>query len=126
MCKGETMNRIQRLSIASAIAIVLTMGAFSQSPEKSDSRGKQGTFNGVISDSMCGAKHMMKDKSAAECIRVCVKQGMGYALVDGKELYALKGNASDFDKYAGERAIVKGSLTGKTRTVESISAAHTE
>jgi hypothetical protein len=39
------------------------------------------TFTGVVSDSMCGAHHMAKDKTPAECTRICIKQGMKYALV---------------------------------------------
>ena len=119
------MNRMQRLSIVLAAATVTAVGAFSQSPDKSDSKAKQGTFTGVVSDSMCGEKHMMKDKSAAECTRACVKQGMDYTLVEGKEVYTLKGNASEFDKYAGEQATVTGTLSGKTINVQSIRAAKT-
>ncbi len=116
------MNKIQTLSIILAITAMSALGAFSQSSDKNPSSAKQGTFTGIVSDSMCGTKHMMKDKSAAECTRVCVKQGMDYALVVGQEIYTLKGNTSEIDKYAGERATVKGKLNGKTIDVESISA----
>jgi len=34
----------------------------------------------LANDSMCGAHHMEKDKSAAECTRECVKKGTKYAL----------------------------------------------
>jgi hydroxyethylthiazole kinase-like sugar kinase family protein len=64
----------------------------------------------------------MKEKSGAECTRVCVKDGMNYALVDGQQVYTLKGNTSEIDKFAGQPATVKGSLSGKTISVESISA----
>ncbi|HWO34378.1 MAG TPA: hypothetical protein VNO32_36750 [Candidatus Acidoferrum sp.] len=33
------------------------------------------TLTGTVSDSMCGAHHMEKDKSASECTRECVKKG---------------------------------------------------
>ena len=39
------------------------------------------TLTGVISDSMCGATHMLKDKSPAECTRLCVKDGQSYSLL---------------------------------------------
>jgi hypothetical protein len=43
----------------------------------------------VVSDSMCGAQHMAKDKTAAECSRECVKSGSKYALVvGGQSIYA--------------------------------------
>ena len=117
------MNKIQTLSITLAISAISVVGAFSQSSSKAPASAKQASFTGTVSDSMCGKKHMMKDKSAAECTRICVKQGMEYALVDGKEVYTLKGNTSEIDKYAGEQATVEGKLNGKTIEVESISAA---
>ena len=48
--------------------------------------GEQKTVTGVVSDAMCGATHMMKDKPAAECLRYCVKQGTTYALVADKKV----------------------------------------
>jgi hypothetical protein len=80
------------------------------------------TFTGVVSDSMCGKQHMMKDKSAAQCTRECVKSGSDYALVVGEKVYTLKGNKSEMDKFAGERATVTGSAKDDTITVSSISA----
>ena len=38
-------------------------------------------FDGVISDTMCGKKHMMPGKSDAECASECVKSGAHFALV---------------------------------------------
>ena len=114
-----------KIALTTLMAATLLSGSLSgaqtESASKSDSGAK--TVTGVISDSMCGAKHMAKDKSAAECTRMCVKQGSDYALVVGKKVYVLKGNASDLDKYAGERVTVKGSVTGNTITAESINPA---
>ena len=84
--------------------------------------GAEQTFTGVVSDSMCGKQHMMKGKSAAECTRDCVKSGSDYALVVGDKDYTLKGDKSAMDKYAGEKATVKGTEKGDTITVSSISA----
>jgi hypothetical protein len=81
------------------------------------------TLTGTISDSMCGAQHMAKDKSAAECTRLCVKQGSDYALVVGQKVYTLKGNASELDKYAGDRVTVKGTQSGSTINADSITPA---
>src|SRR5947207_2047984 len=80
-------------------------------------------LTGVVSDSMCGAKHMAKDKSAADCTRECVKSGSDYALVVGGKVYPLKGDKAELDKYAGQRATVKGTLEGNNVNVESIAAA---
>jgi type 1 fimbria pilin len=85
--------------------------------------GGDQTFTGVVSDSMCGKQHMMKGKSAAQCTSECVKAGSDYALVVGDKVYTLKGNKSELDKYAGEKATVRGSAKDDTITVGSVSAA---
>jgi len=86
--------------------------------EKSPAAPK--TLTGIVSDPMCGAKHMAKDKSPAECTRICVKQGMKYALVTGSKVYLLEGHGAELDKFAGERATVKGTVAGETVTVQSV------
>lgn len=69
---------------------------------------------------MCGTHHMAKDKSPAECTRVCVKQGTKYALVAGNKVYALEGHEGELDKLAGMKVTVKGSVSGETMTVQSV------
>src|SRR5437870_12811223 len=81
------------------------------------------TLTGTVSDSMCGAHHMEKDKSAAECTRECVKKGTKYALVVGKKVYTLDGHEVELDKLAGERATVRGRVMGGMVMVESVAAA---
>ena len=80
-------------------------------------------LTGTVSDAMCGAHHMAKDMSAAECTRDCVKKGTKYALIVGKKVYSLDGHEAELDKLAGERATVKGSLMGEMVMVESVAAA---
>jgi hypothetical protein len=99
--------------IAAVILIGLTTGFAS---------GVEQTFTGVVSDNMCGKQHMAKDKSAAQCTRECVKAGSDYALVVGDKVYTLKGDKSAIDKYAGEKATVKGTEKDETITVSSISS----
>lgn len=102
--------------LMTAIA-TLTLGAaslFAQSAQ---------TLTGTVSDSMCGAKHMMPNASAAECTRGCVKHGADYALVSGSKVYTLKGNKAQLDKYAGQNVTVKGTVSGTTVTVSSITSA---
>src|SRR5258708_28441304 len=81
------------------------------------------TLNGTVSDSMCGAHHMEKDKSAAECTRECRKKGTKYALIVGKKAYTLEGHEAELDKLAGARATVKGSVMGEMVMVKSVAAA---
>jgi len=77
------------------------------------------TLIGTVSDSMCGAHHMGKDKRASECTRECVEKGTKYALVVGKKVYTLDGHEAELEKLAGERATVKGSVMGEMVMVES-------
>ncbi|MFZ0211250.1 MAG: DUF5818 domain-containing protein [Candidatus Acidiferrales bacterium] len=83
---------------------------------------KQQTFTGAISDSMCGATHMMEG-SAKDCTLKCVEGGSTFVLVDSKgKVY----NLSDQTKpraFAGANVTVTGTLNGDTITVASIAAA---
>ena len=80
------------------------------------------TLTGIVSDAMCGAHHMMKDATAAQCTRECVKQGSDFALVSGGKVYTLKGDKTQLDKFAGENVVVKGKVSGTTISVDSISS----
>ena len=113
------MSRLRMLQVWMATVALSTGLAFVSSMVASSTQ----TFRGKVSDAMCGAKHMAKDKSAADCTRECVKSGSDYALVVGEKVYTLKGNAADLDKYAGEQVTVKGTVSGNTITAESVTAA---
>lgn len=116
------MNSRKYMPLAVLALLMISSLLFAQSSGASKA-GKQATLNGVISDTMCGAKHMMAGKSAAECTRACVKADSDYALVVGEKVYTLKGNASELDKYAGERVTVKGTVSGDTVDAQSITPA---
>jgi len=117
------MNTITFLTFSAMLmAAQMQMPASSPASGKSDLAAPR-TLTGIVSDSMCGAHHMEKDKSAAECTRECVKKGTKYALVVGKKVYTLDGHEAELDKLAGERATVKGSVMGEMVMVESVAAA---
>lgn len=83
---------------------------------------KQQTFAGVISDSMCGASHMMPGSPKA-CTLKCVKDGSKFVLVDpAGKVYQLT-NQTAPRPFAGEKVKVVGTLTGDTIAVKSIAAA---
>ena len=86
----------------------------------SKAQANPNTLTGVISDSMCGATHMLKDKSPAECVRICVKDGQSYSLLVGKNVYTLTEHQSELDQLAGQTVTVTGKLNGNTFTVESV------
>jgi hypothetical protein len=81
---------------------------------------QQQSLTGVVTDSMCGAAHMSKDKTPAECTKMCVKDGMKYALAVEKKVYTLEGHEAELAKLAGQKVTVQGTLKGDTVTVESV------
>jgi len=81
---------------------------------------QQQSLTGVVTDSMCGATHMAKVKTSAECTRVCVKDRMKYALSVEKKVYILEGHEGELAKFAGQKVTVKGTLKGDIVTVESV------
>lgn len=107
------MNNRTKLAVLLTFALGGTAAVFAQ----------QQTLTGTISDSMCGATHMAKDKTPAECTRMCVKDGQKFALIAGKKAYTLEGHEVELDKLAGQKVTVKGSLKGETVTVESVAPA---
>ncbi len=102
--------KISSLSVVYSVLLIAST-AFAESST---------TVTGVISESMCGAHHMMKDVSAAQCIRVCVKQGSDFALVVGDKVYTLKGDKAQFDRLAGQTVTIKGSMSGSTINVSAL------
>ncbi|HZQ90954.1 MAG TPA: hypothetical protein VFA60_04105 [Terriglobales bacterium] len=99
------------------VAAILALFSFATAADKPQ------TLTGVITDEMCGARHMMSG-SAADCVRACVKEGSKYGLVVGDTVYTLDGgDQAAIDKLAGERAKITGSVNGKTVKVQSVSAA---
>lgn len=81
------------------------------------------SFVGTVSDSMCGAKHMVPGKTDAECARICVKANSKYALVVDKKVYVFSGPQEDFSKLAGRRVRVTGENKGDTISVQSVAVA---
>jgi hypothetical protein len=106
--------------LRSAMVLAFAAGMYATA-SKAQSNPK--TLTGVISDSMCGATHMIKDKSPAECTRICVKDGQSYSLLVGKAAYTLTGHQAELDRLAGQTVIVTGKLNGNTLTVESVTPA---
>jgi hypothetical protein len=119
--KRPVVNAIAMFTFSAICAAALLQMPASGKPAGSSAASK--TLTGIVSDSMCGAQHMAKDKSAAECTRECVKQGTKYALVVGKKVYTLEGHEAELDKLAGMEATVKGRVMGEMMTVQSVATA---
>ncbi|MEP6644830.1 MAG: hypothetical protein ABJA69_10040 [Acidobacteriaceae bacterium] len=114
-------NRLRKLMLSLIVAIfgcLLTISLFADS--------KTQTFTGEVSDSMCGAKHMMEG-SKAECTRACISKGSKYALVVGDKVYTLESGdktlLEKLNKLAGEQAKISGVATGDSIQVSAVAAA---
>ena len=80
------------------------------------------SVEGVITDTMCGAHHTrVKDKTDAECVKMCAKGSSDYALFDGKTVWKLS-DQKLAGQYAARRVKVTGDVNaeGKKIKVEGI------
>lgn len=106
-------RKLSLIALLFAAAMVMLAAAKSQ------------TLTGEVSDSMCGAKHMMDNK--AECTRTCVSKGSNYALVVGDKVYTLnttdKAALDKLNTLAGEQAKVTGTVNGDAIEVSKVAAA---
>lgn len=106
------------LAVAAVAAAEPEPGQAARSPSSSPA---EQTYEGVITDVHCGAKHQASmSKSAADCARSCVHAGSQFALVDGEKTYILSGDMERLKRAAGLRVKVVGMLNGDTIAVSSI------
>jgi hypothetical protein len=128
---------IEMLALSSAIACSVALffatlgaatGVGAREPEAAQSAQSSAaethtTYEGVITDTRCGAKHSAAiGQTAPDCTRLCVHAGGRFALVDGDNTYVLEGERSILKRVAGERVKVTGTLNGDTISVTSIAA----
>src|SRR5499433_3362360 len=99
------MSRLTSLVVMICLAGCVTLAQKLDAPTalKMGQTGAN-TFVGVISDSSCGARHKMMDKSAEECARTCQRAGAKYVLVAGETVYGLSGRNNDVSYLAGQKA----------------------
>jgi hypothetical protein len=111
------MNRLPTF----AVVMCLALASWAQNLDAPTAlkMGQTGsnTFVGIISDSSCGARHKMMDKSAEECARTCQRAGAKYVLVAGEKVYGLRGRTNDVGYLAGQKAQITGSLHGNNIAV---------
>jgi len=118
-------------AVASALTLVIGVpgtvrgGAAASPPTQASAPsagpGLQQTYEGMVTDSRCGAKHQSSiGKTATDCTRACVHAGSQFALVDGNNTYLLEGHATELKQAAGLRSTITGTLRGNTITVSSV------
>jgi len=116
------------VAIACGLALLIALGvaAVAAEPEPGQAAGSSSapaeqTYEGVITDAHCGAKHQASiSKTAADCTRSCVHAGSQFALVDGDKTYILSGDMERLKRAAGLRVKVVGTRSGDTIAVSSI------
>ncbi len=129
---------ISRLSLATAAiaacAIAVWLGALGTSgrasgeppsvqasPQPVTQSEAVQTYEGVITDTHCGARHAPGiGQSAADCTRQCVHAGERFVLIDGDSAYVLEGDMMLLKKMAGQRVQVTGKLNGRTIAVTHV------
>jgi hypothetical protein len=77
-------------------------------------------LDGVISDSMCGRKHMIAGKTPAQCVAECIRNNSRYVLVTKDKIYTLEGKPQAVAPFSGKHVLIDGTLKGNTVTVASI------
>jgi hypothetical protein len=80
-------------------------------------------FNGVISDSMCGAKHLDASDKSMACAQKCVKGGMAPVFVSAADNKVYKIDAASVAKvtpHVGHKVMITGTMDGDTLKVDSI------
>lgn len=76
------------------------------------------TFTGVITDTMCGAKHtMMKNQPDDQCVKMCIKGSSEYALFDGKNVMKLSDQKTP-GRFAALRVKVTGTYDEKSKRIK--------
>jgi hypothetical protein len=117
--RWRLLSTIAILTFSGVLMAQMDIAAATPGDKPKTSNAAPRTLTGIVSGSMCGAHHMEKDKSAAECTRECVKQGTKHALVVGKKVHTLEGHEAELDKVAGMKATVKAELTAEESDRES-------
>jgi hypothetical protein len=129
------MRMIAQVSgVACALAFAIaTLGAVAGVPIAGESQVSQSTasfaapqqtYEGMITDARCGAKHSAAiGHTAADCARACVRGGEQFVLVDGDRTYLLEGEQAALQSAAGQRVRIVGTLNGRKISVTSVLAA---
>ena len=125
-------NRIKTvLSLAIALSLsVVWLGAQAKTAapadKKAPTQAKEMTWDGSISDAMCGKDHgknggtMAKDH---DCANKCAAKG-SYVFVSGDKIFKIADQKSkDLETHAGHKVTVAGTMKGDTITISKVTMA---
>jgi hypothetical protein len=105
------------------VALLIWAGITISASARKAPAGTQGTWTGIVTDTMCGAGN-----TSADCITMCVKEhGAKYAFVESKtqKVYTLNPQ-NDAAAHAGKTVTVKGTMDDSTNTISATSIAATQ
>lgn len=109
------------LGFAAIGAIAGTAVAAPAPSEQNTEASSEKSYDGMITDTRCGAKHSTAlGKTAADCTLACIHGGEKFALVDGETVYALEGETLQLKRVAGQRVRIIGTLRGNKISVTSV------
>jgi hypothetical protein len=77
------------------------------------------SWNGTISDAMCGAKHVNATAADQACAQKCVKGGEAAVFVSGDKVYKID-NQDAVKNHVGHKVTLTGTMTGDTIHVENV------
>ena len=116
-------QRVSKTPVAIAYALAIVIAALVAVASAEQANQSQQTYEGIVTDTHCGAKHSAAiGKTATDCARACVHGGAEFALVDGDTIYRLDGELMLLKRLAGQRVKVVGTLNGGKLKVTSISS----
>ena len=121
------------IQLGIVLAVVLPMGtlgvgaspAAAVLPESGQSASslQPQSYEGVVTDTRCSAKHSAAiGDTAADCTIRCVRAGEQFVLVDSESSYVLEGDLAALKRAAGQRVKIVGTLNGGKISVSSITA----
>jgi hypothetical protein len=123
---------IETIALVSVIACALALliatlgavaGAAAGEPQSGQSRPSSAAraYEGMITDTRCGAKHSAAiGATAAGCTVACVRGGEQFVLVDADTTYLLEGDVIALKRVAGRRVRIVGTLNGRKISVTSV------
>jgi hypothetical protein len=115
------MKTLRITTVISEVLLLFSV-AFGQAvpsvPNRDAGAGEE--LTGLVSDAICKGMHFRKAVTPFSCTLKCVQAGAAYALIVGDKVYILEGHHAELDKFAGDRATVKGHVNGDRIVVDSV------
>lgn len=122
----ETIALVSVIACAFAL-VIATLGAVAGTAAGEPESGQSTlapaarTYEGMITDTRCGARHSAAiGGTAADCTLACVRGGERFVLVDGDTTYSLEGDVIVLKRVAGQRVKIAGTLNGRKISVTSL------